>query len=93
MLAERFSRLRTDLNAALEAYLVAASSMEDYGMQVAQSLVDLDEVKSSAPGSLPIPSPEPPLEPPDLPHDPSPTPSTLPPPIPPLPAVDDTTSG
>ena len=73
MLAERFSRLRTDLNAALEAYLAAASSMEDYGMEVAQSLVDLDS-GDSVPEALddtPAPSlqPEPSPEPPTLPQD------------------------
>ena len=62
MLAERFTRLRTDLNAALEAYLQAASSMEDYGMEVAQSLVDLDPGASAPevpddPPTPPLPSP------------------------------------
>jgi hypothetical protein len=83
MLAERFTRLRTDLNAALEAYLGAASSIEDYGMEVAQNLLDL-ELASPRPTDAedreePVPSPEP-----------TPTPSTGPPPTapPPLPPRD-----
>lgn len=84
MLAERFTRLRTDLNAALEAYLEAASSIEGYGMEVAQNLLDLEVTRprtteaeareEPVPSPAPTPAPSaapPPKAPPPLPSPPS----------------------